>query len=466
MKKCVLAAATLLAAAVMAFPAYAGNWVEEDGTWRYIKDDGNYAVSEWREGADHKDRWLDSDGYMAEDQWVADGDGTYYVDNKGIKTCNEWAELDPPEWEDSDGESCWYFFNKAGQRVEDSIEKNEGKYYYLGEDGRLQYGWLLEDMYYADDTGAFVTGWNQLLDPEKALEKAESKRNTPESEFGDEENTHWYYFNAQGKKQSPEDYDGEYGERKIQGKRYVLDENGAAQFGWVNLSENSGFGLSITDFKYYKQDGSVMTGWYSTEPPEEIASDYKYDVNWFYFEKDGTPRAAESDEFYKSDLKKINGRTYLFMEDGTPAVGMKKVYTSQNSDNAEAYFFGDRSQSCVQKGKQKVMESDGEVVEYYFKDSTGVGYTGVHDNTLYYMGRIQCADEDLKYEAFTIEDGRTYLVNTSGKVMKNRKSIRDENDTVYTTGDSGLVRKVNDEPVGEGGFSEPIEPDWDCEYYE
>ena len=61
---------------------------------------------------------------------------------------------------------------------------------------------------------------------------------------------------------------------------------------------------------------------------------------------------------------------------------------------------------------------------FYFQD-TGKGYTGVKDNSLYYMGKLQKADEGTKYEVIHIPGGSSYVVNTSGKISKNSAGVKD-----------------------------------------
>ena len=86
-----------------------------------------------------------------------------------------------------------------------------------------------------------------------------------------------------------------------------------------------------------------------------------------------------------SDLKRINGYTHLFNEYGTPVYGVQKVYT--NSSEYTAYYFGNYPQSSMLTGKYNITEG-GVSWPYYF-NSTGKGYTGVYDNYLYYMGKLQ-----------------------------------------------------------------------------
>ena len=63
---------------------------------------------------------------------------------------------------------------------------------------------------------------------------------------------------------------------------------------------------------------------------------------------------------------------------------------------------------------------------------------GISDGNVYKKGRKLEADSDLKYEPVEY-DGKEYLVNTSGRIMKNKKNLKDGNDTYYCTDKSGVV---------------------------
>ena len=47
MKKRILLLATLAFALFFTFTAYAGTWQQEGSNWKYLKDNGSFAASEW-----------------------------------------------------------------------------------------------------------------------------------------------------------------------------------------------------------------------------------------------------------------------------------------------------------------------------------------------------------------------------------------------------------------------------------
>lgn len=109
------------------------------------------------------------------------------------------------------------------------------------------------------------------------------------------------------------------------------------------------------------------------------------------------------------------------------------------------------------------MEDGNENRRYYFT-STGRGYTGVYDNYLYYMGKVQKAASGSKYEVFTIPTSggnyKNYVVNTSGKIAKNT-TVKDSDGIKYKTNASGVLLKEDGEEVDGNTYSSPEEPDWD-----
>ena len=100
-------------------------------------------------------------------------------------------------------------------------------------------------------------------------------------------------------------------------------------------------------------------------------------------------------------------------------------------------------------------------MNYYFAPG-GEGYTGVKDNSLYYMGKLQKADSGDQYTVFSIPQGNrynNYVVNTSGKIVKNT-TVKDKTGTKYKTNSSGILVKEDDEVVSGGDYTEPREPEW------
>ena len=261
----------------------------------------------------------------------------------------------------------------------------------------------------------------------------------------------WYLFDERGYMRT--------GWVNQNGTWYYLQPNGAMQTGWVCVTGDDS--ENIEDYRYVDSNGKVRVGWYSAEPPEDLQNNYDHDVEWFYFNNKGVPKVGpERGSATTKDLVKINGNTYLFDEKGVPVYGIQKVYTDSDESEYTSYYFGTRAQSCMIKGKHNIDEG-GDTRQFYFS-STGRGYTGVYDNYLYYMGKLQKADSGSRYEVFTIPQGnsyKNYVINTSGRIAKNT-TVKDRDGVKYKTNSGGVLVKEDDESVDGGTYSSPEEPDW------
>lgn len=430
-------------------PAWASGWAQENGTWVYYGVNDTRVTNAWRQGADGAMRYLDSNGQMAVSSWVDDDNS--YVDENGIRISGKWLQV-----ENSSKASGYdyYYFNQSGKCVKSKWEKIDGKWYYFDEKGVMQTGWIDDNRYYSDENGVMLTGWQKLDPPED--EKDSYKRPAP---WETDDGKKWYYFGSTGKKVLPDEKKDNISQKKIGGSYYCLDEYGAMQTGWVCVTGSDSD--NIADYRYVDDNGQVKTGWYSINPPEDLQGQYDHDVEWFYFNSKGVPKTGpERGSAKKNDFSKIGGNTYLFDERGVPVYGVQKVYSGSDGDSYTAYYFGDRSQSCLLKGKFTLDEA-GDQVNYYFAPG-GEGYTGVKDNSLYYMGKLQKADSGDQYTVFSIPQGghyNNYVVNTAGKIVKNT-TVKDKAGTKYKTNSSGILVKEDDETVSGGDYTEPREPEW------
>lgn len=428
----------------------AEGWVQEANGWAYYTASGSRVYNEWRKGADGYWRYVDSNGYMAVNKWVDNED--YYVDQNGIMAASTWLQTT-----DSDGDAAWYYFTSTGKSVKEEWEKIDGNWYYFDSNGIMQTGWVEDDMYYCGEDGVMLTGWQKLLPPEDFADEDEDYSGPYES---NEDGMYWYYFGTSGKKVVPDDNGDNIKQKKINGVYYCLREDGAMQTGWTCTTGDDS--EDIQDYRFVDSNGQVRTGWYSAEPPEDLMSRYDHDVEWFYFNNKGVPHVGpEKGSATTKDLKRINGNTYLFDENGVPVYGLQKVFTDEDEGEYTSYYFGTRSQSSMLKGTF-TLEDGNENRRYYFT-STGRGYTGVYDNYLYYMGKVQKAASGSKYEVFTIWNGdncKNYVVNTSGKIAKNT-TVKDSDGVKYKTNSSGILLLEDGEEVEGNTYSSPEEPDWD-----
>ncbi|MGN0371948.1 MAG: cell wall-binding protein [Enterocloster sp.] len=439
-----LAAMLSLGTATISAMAAEG-WAQSGNSWVYYDANGNRVYSEWKKGADNQWRYLDGDGTMATNTWV---ESDYYVDSNGIMLTDKWLKLT-----DDDGKYEWYYFGSSGKKIDDTWKKIDDQWYHFDDDGRMELGWILDNMYYTGNDGIMRTGWQKLVPPDDYDDYENKVVPGYDSGISGDDGKYWFYFSSNGKKYVPGDSSGEeYGVRKVDGIYYCFDEDGIMQTGWKKVRDGSDD--SIENYMYFGSDGKAKIGWYSIQPPDEIDG-YDEDVEWFYFSNNGKPKASDSDRLSVSDIVKLDGKSYLFNELGNPVYGLKKVYLGSGEDNWTAFYFGTRDKSCAQKGKIKVEEDDGNTSTFYFSDN-GRGYTGVKDNYLYYKGKLQQATDGQKYVCYRV-DGHNYVVNSSGKVMKST-SVKNSDGVKFTTNSSGVLTEADEDTDVDAYVAEPEEP--------
>lgn len=449
----VVALSALLAVGGTSLTAYAAEgWAQSNNKWVYYDSQGYKITNAWKKGADGLWRYLDDYGEMAVNSWVEE---EYYVDANGIMAADKWLKLTERDSWTNQEEYTWYYFGSSGRKITDSWKKISDKWYHFDSNGEMETGWIMNDMYYTGDDGAMRTGWQKLYAPNDEYKEDYAG---PPIEDGEDDGKYWYYFSGNGKKVVPDMSGGEYKEQKIEGAYYCFDANGAMQTGWKNVGGGSG----IENYKYYGSDGKAKKGWYSVEPPEELGGS-SMDVEWFYFSSNGTPKVGPAEGSASTkNITKIKGKSFLFNDKGNPVYGLQRIEIGDTGEYT-AYYFGDKAASSVQKGRMRLEEGDGSETDFYFSE-TGRGYTGVKDNYLFYMGKVQKADEGIRYTVITLPSSNggstNYVVNESGRVSRNA-TVRDADGVKYKTGSTGALLKIDDVDVASGAtFGSPVEPVW------
>lgn len=196
----------------------------------------------------HKDEHWDYDNDV-DDNWRLFEMAYYNFHNK---TLNYGNSNDDKYWDRNNG-------NNAGPS--NSKYKNgwyqEGYNWYYYKNGSRQSGWVENQTFYCDSTGAMVTGWYKISDK-------------------------WYYFSPSGRKVMKSwvySYNGD-------GKWYYFGSNGA-------MVTNSW----IDNNKYYvKGNGEMAVGWYPVKG------------NWYWFDSSGNK--------LKNQWVLTNGNWYYVGKDG------------------------------------------------------------------------------------------------------------------------------------------------------
>ncbi|MCI8516897.1 MAG: cell wall-binding protein [Hungatella sp.] len=431
--------------------AWAAGWATENGKWVYYDNSGYRVTNDWKKGADDQWRYLNNNGEMAMDSWAED---SYYVDANGIMVSGKWLKL-RSNYNGETEDEHWYYFMENGKAAMDTWKKINNKWYHFDSEGAMETGWIDDHMYYADENGALV-GWHKLYPPEGEEEDRD--------DFFDDDGKVWYYFNSSGKKFVPDLSDGaEYGEKRIDGTYYCFNGNGVMQTGWVYMGTSVAETGTIEDYRFYDKGGKAVTGWYSAEPPSSLGG-YENDVEWFYFSKSGVPKfGPASGTATTKDFLRIGNKTYLFNEKGNPVSGLQKVYINESKGEYTSYYFNEED-CTVEGGKMTIEEGDGSKTQFYFSTS-GKGYTGVQNGYLYYMGKLQRAEDGSKYEVISVPNGNShinYVVNNSGKIVKSTAGVKNSDGVKYATTTGGVLTKIDGESVSaDAVFREAEEPVWE-----
>lgn len=114
--------AALALSVIMAVPAYAGTWKYVNDQWKYQKGANKFAFNEW----------------------VKDGDKTYYIGNDGyMKT--DWQQI----------EGQWFYLEPESGVLQTGWFKNEGKWYFCYPNGVMAAGTVIDGRQLGAD-GAWI----------------------------------------------------------------------------------------------------------------------------------------------------------------------------------------------------------------------------------------------------------------------------------------------------------------------
>lgn len=274
----------------------------------------------------------------------------------------------------------WYYVDNNNEYVTDTIQSSGNAKFYLGEDGRMQRDYFLEDYnentYYFGSNGAMVTNtWVAI----------ESSRVDNQDDYVPD--NYWYYFQASGK--AMKGNSTKCKKTTIDGKKYAFNEFGQMCIGWfgedgktVNPDDEQN---PFKEAVYYgggDNDGVLRTGWITYydgyDGTDEIETEYS--VLYFYFN-------TSNNKKYGCDgavTKKINGRTYAFTNEGVMLSGWDPYNETRDHNEFDSlagktvYFSGEDDGHQVKKGWvyavpaesiDKKKYDDDEEVYMYFQSS-------------------------------------------------------------------------------------------------
>ena len=493
----VLSAAALLAIGASMTSFAAQGWQEENGTWVYYDKDGYQVSDQWQKSGNN---WfyLNSDGEMTTDAIVEDDDYTYYVDANGAMVTNQWIQVENEDsYGDDDPDYFWYYFQSNGKAYKaptsgkTSFKNINGKKYAFDSEGKMLYGWVNESserqtgddawtngLYFCGDEndGAQANGW-------ALIDVVDDTQDDPDQSY-------YFYFDASNGKKVKASDASELKSKTINGLKYAFNEYGKMVSEWA-MPKATADQASISSYHYFNlsDQGWRAKGWFNVVPEEDVnESAYNDDsAKWFYAESDG--------DLVKSEIKTISSKKYAFNNKGEMLSGVQALAMSSSSkivgnkaiDDADlvdalkagtlsfegyngntytigsdvyVYYFGAGSDGAMKIGNQNV-DVDGDTYAFSFGKTGSNKGRGLSeaDDVLYVNGLRIKADSDMRYQAFKngtsvedpttiLNDQNTYLVNTSGSIMKNKKNLKDTDDGYYCTDSKGHVTGYSETKCG------------------
>ena len=244
----------------------------------------------------------------------------------------------------------WYYVDNNNEYVTDTIQSSGNSKFYLGEDGRMERDYFLEDYnentYYFGQNGAMVTNtWVAI----------ESSRVENQEDYVPD--NYWYYFQASGK--AMKGSSSKCKKTVIDGKKYAFNQYGQMCTGWfdevglvVNPDDTENPFTSAIYYAGGDNDGVLRTGWvtyYDGYDGDDDNPASEYTNLYFYFNTSNNKKYGEDGAV----TKKINGRTYAFNSDGVMLSGWdpykeRDAYTSISDKTT--YFSGEDDGHQVKKG--------------------------------------------------------------------------------------------------------------------
>ena len=331
----VLAAFSIMSLSMTSYAADQG-WKMEDGRWVYLDRNGEKVTSTFKaSGSDWF--YLGEDGELVKDELIEHNGNYYYLDASGVMKKNVWVELPNADKDEDFGDTAWYYLQASGKACIGGRKDINGQTYIFDDQGRLLYGWILQDEdgnYTMADKSDDSTQWQEALyycggEDDGAMVKGQWRRlrvydphpSSSSQDPGDCE--YWFYFNSNGKKYRNEDEDKSYVQKTIGGYKYAFADDGHMLSEWVSEDADGG------SEKYFSDPSSgakVSKGWFKVVPTEKMDAKNSESgdnaAQWYYADSQGN--------LYKNAIKTINNKRYLFDKTGAMRAGL--FYVAYSDD--------------------------------------------------------------------------------------------------------------------------------------
>ena len=388
-------------------------WVSISGYWYYFDKNGNKVTSSWiseygdvLEGPEPGARYVQSNGQALEDTWKSN----YYLNSEGFVAADEFITIS----------GLTYYFDPDGKLLSEGWHTISGSVYYIDSNGSYAINRLVEDKvlgsngklvkgkftkigsytYYSNATDGTIykDGWYTISSKQYYFN---TKGQRQENKWIDD-----YYVGDSGARVSSDwvtDDNGTYyvgsdghkllGLQTIDSKVYYFNEDGTRHGGFKNVENSSG----TTDRYYFnKTTGQAVNGWQTisnkkyyfvkykaTKGPKTIDSKtYVFDTNgvmqtgvtsydgiYYYCQSNGV--------CYKNGWKTINSKKYYFKD--------SQMYVGLNTIDGKEYYFG-KTNGQMKTGLLAVLNDEGTRDKYYFtKDGYAInGWKTVSDKRYYF----------------------------------------------------------------------------------
>lgn len=499
-------AAVLSAGLSMTSLAEAG-WAEENGGWAYYDDRGERVAGQLLE-LDGNYYYIREDGVMASNQWVS------------IENENAGQEDEP--------EKHWYYFQgngKAYRRLDSTpsgvtrTKEIDGKKYAFDTEGRMLYGWVSDgerltgedawkdgDYYFGqEDDGAMKFGWQKL----RIVSDPDDEMLPDDGIWEDEDQDRWFYFTANGKKKKGKE--DKLAKLTLHGQKYGFDEYGRMISSWYadptlittnaydktvseeeNKTQRQGGSEYTKEFMYFgtPESGARYTkGWFRARPSRYLMESKHLEEETYMYYADGTG------SLYANEIRTIDGEKYAFdnygrqirglvcltMEDENTSSKIESVWYQDkegrefssidafnelidyerynakgslvesyrhdfDSRKLRFYYFNGLNGKML-TGSHKVMLGDDEV-EFVFADSgrlKGSGLFGKKNGKLYQAGMLLKPEEGQKYAIVRVES-KEQMVGTTLERFETLDKI-DVRDFMKEVCNSGIYDDKKDETV-------------------
>lgn len=179
--------------------------------------------------------------------------------------------------------------------------------------------------------------------------------------FYEENEKAWYYLDEKGYRIQ--------GKKSIAGETYFFGEDGRMLTGWVECerdeaAESCDSGIANDDLYYCGEDGRMVVGWVWAYDPEEAVyrqdemfteiQDDDFGMDHYYFKQNG--------KICRNERKTIDGKRYIFKEDGTCMTGWIYDYGEGSSDRFLHVDTdsSDSDKSLCSENPQNLMFADGD----------------------------------------------------------------------------------------------------------